>query len=112
MAGKKNYYISGEFNLICDVCSKKIKAHEARHRWDGFVVCKDDYEVRHEQDFVKANTDKISVPFQRPIPPDTFVAFFCTALTNQGVADFGAADCAKADYDLGLRTYTNLWEGR
>lgn len=28
----KNYFISGEFNLYCDVCSKKIKASEAKHR--------------------------------------------------------------------------------
>jgi len=65
---KKNYFKSGEWNLTCDVCSKKIKAHEAKHRWDGFIVCKDDWEPRHEQDFVKAKTDKITVPFQRPIP--------------------------------------------
>lgn len=68
MAGKKNYYVSGEFNLVCDVCSKKIKAHEAKQRWDGFIVCTDDYEVRHPQDFVRAKQDKITIPFQRPIP--------------------------------------------
>lgn len=70
---KKNHFISGEWNLICDVCSKKIKAHEARHRWDGFIVCSDDFEMRHPQDFVKANTDKLTVPFTRPRPVDLFV---------------------------------------
>ena len=65
---KKNFFISGEWNLTCDVCSKKIKAHEAKTRWDGFIVCGDCFENRHPQDFVKAQTDKISVPFQRPIP--------------------------------------------
>lgn len=70
---KKNHFISGEWNLICDVCSKKIKAHEARQRWDGFIVCPDDFENRHPQDFVKANTDKLTVPFVRPRPPDIFV---------------------------------------
>jgi len=69
---KKNYYISGEFNVTCDVCSKKIKAHEAKQRWDGLIVCKDDWEVRHSQDFVKAQTDKITVPFTRPIPTEVF----------------------------------------
>lgn len=66
---KKNHFISGEFNVVCDVCSKKIKAHESRQRWDGFIVCVDDFEPRHEQDFVRARQDKITVPFQRPIPP-------------------------------------------
>ena len=68
-----NYYILGEWNLICDVCGKKIKAHEAKHRWDGFVVCPSDFEYRHEQDFVRARQDKISVPFTRPRPVDVFV---------------------------------------
>jgi len=68
----KNYYLSGEFNLICDRCSKKIKAHEAKHEWTGFIVCGDCWEPRHEQDFVKARSDKITVPFTRPIPAYVF----------------------------------------
>jgi len=36
------------------------------HRWDGFIVCKEDWEARHPQDFIKAKTDRISVPFSRP----------------------------------------------
>ena len=69
----KNKYVSGQWNLICDVCGKKIKAGEAKHRWDGFVVCQSDFEYRHEQDFVRARQDKISVPFTRPRPVDVFV---------------------------------------
>ena len=68
----KNYYLSGEFNLTCDRCSKKIKAHQAKHEWTGFIVCGDCYETRHEQDFVRARQDKISVLFSRPIPTLTF----------------------------------------
>lgn len=68
----KNYFTSGDWNIICDVCSKKIKAHEAKQRWDGFIVCPADFEYRHPQDFVKSNIDKITVPFTRPIPPLIF----------------------------------------
>ena len=68
----KNYYVSGNWNVICDVCSKKIKASDAKQRWDGLIVCPSDFEHRHPQDFVKARTDKITVPFTRPIPPLTF----------------------------------------
>ena len=66
---KKNYYIPHEWNIVCDVCSKKIKASDAKQRWDGLIVCPSDFEYRHEQDYVKARTDKITVPFTRPIPP-------------------------------------------
>lgn len=70
--GGKNYYVSGSHNVTCDVCSRKIKSGQARKRWDGFIVCPDDYETRHPQDFVRARQDKISVPFTRPRPPDAF----------------------------------------
>ena len=68
----KNNYKTGDWNIICDVCAKKFKASEAKQRWDGLVVCPDDFEHRHPQDFVKAQTDKITVPFTRPIPTEVF----------------------------------------
>ena len=69
---KKNHFHSGDWNIVCDICSKKIKASESKLRWDGLIVCPSDFEHRHPQDFVKARTDKITVPFTRPIPPLTF----------------------------------------
>jgi hypothetical protein len=107
MAGK-NYYLSGEFNLVCDVCSKKIKAHESRHRWDGLIVCKDDWEIRHEQDFVKARQDKITIPFQRPIPTLVFEQV-CNLATSSAYANLATADCARADTTYGM-SYTELLE--
>ena len=67
-----NYYKAGEWNLICDVCGKKIKAGISKQRWDGFRVCPSCFEERHPQDFVRARQDKISVSFSRPIPTLTF----------------------------------------
>jgi hypothetical protein len=64
---EKNYYQSGGWNLICDVCSIKYKANKAKQRWDGFIVCPNCYEQRHPQDFVKTKQDKITVPYIRPI---------------------------------------------
>ena len=69
----KNYFASGQHNFICDVCGKKLKSGEGRKRWDGFYVCKDDFEQRHPQDFVRARQDKISVPWSRPLTTDKFV---------------------------------------
>lgn len=88
---KKNHYISGEWNVTCDVCSKKIKAHEARNRWDGLIVCPDDFEHRHPQDFVKARADKIVVDFQRPIQTPTY--YICTFEQSIGIAGLGVAGC-------------------
>lgn len=70
----KNHYASGEWNVICDSCGKKIKASDAKQRWDGFIVCPDDFEIRHEQDFVQSKFDKITVEFSRPRPTDLFTS--------------------------------------
>lgn len=69
----RNYYVSGGWNVICDSCGKKIKASEAKQRWDGLIVCPNDFEMRQPQDFVKARADKITVPFTRPRPTDEFI---------------------------------------
>jgi len=67
-----NFYKRGSWNLVCDRCSKKIKADESKLEWTGFIVCNDCYEQRHPQDFVKAKIDKIIVPYIRP-PSDTYI---------------------------------------
>lgn len=90
----KSHYIPGEWNLCCDVCNKKIKAHEARMRWDGFIVCPTDFEARHPQDFVKAKSDKITVAFTRPAYTPEY--FICTLEQSRGIAGLGVAGCLVA----------------
>ncbi len=70
----KNNYVSGDWNIHCMVCSKKIKASESKKRWDGLIVCKEDFEFRHPMDFLRAKVDKIAVPFIRKEPSDLFVS--------------------------------------
>lgn len=72
-------YVSGDWNAICDSCGKKVKASKLRRRWDGFMVCEDDYEMRHPQDFIRAKKDKISVPFTRPVPQERYISITWTA---------------------------------
>lgn len=100
------YYIPGSWNVICDSCGKKIKASEAKQRWDGLIVCPEDFEMRQPQDFVKARADKITVPFTRPRPTDVF-EFSCDLFTSSGIADVGVADCAKADNDQWWNDFYN-----
>ena len=66
-------YKSGDWLVICDSCSKKIKASKSKERWDGFRVCSECWEPRHPMDFIRARADKISVPFTRPQPADVFI---------------------------------------
>ena len=77
----RNYYNSGDHNVTCDVCSRKIKMSQAKSRWDGFLVCHADFEERHPQDFVRARQDKISVFITRPIPPLVFTVDYQMEIT-------------------------------
>ena len=92
----KNYYVSGNWNAICDVCSKKIKASDAKQRWDGLIVCPSDFEHRHEQDYVKARTDKITVQYTRPVPEYIFtnVVYTCTIDGKTAIAGLAVAGCS------------------
>jgi len=99
-------YKSGDWWAICDVCSKKVKASKIKHRWDGLLVCPEDFEHRHPQDFIKVRQDKITVPFLRPRPQDVFIevtyldTLTCTPTGRYAVADLGTANCATVDSTL------------
>jgi len=103
-----NYYISGDWNLTCDVCSKKVKASISKKRWDGYQVCPDCWEERQPLDFIRARIDKITVPFQRPIPTAEYI-FSCDLATGSAYADLATADCSQADQTWGI-SYQELFE--
>lgn len=86
-------YVKGDWLAICDVCGRQYKASYLRKRWDGLMVCSNDYEQRHPQDFVRGVKDTQVVPWVRDEVQDTFI-FSCNPMTNSAVADFGGADCA------------------
>jgi hypothetical protein len=91
-----NYYKRGAWNTICDSCGFKFKSTELRKDWRGLYLCKDDWSARHPQDFLRARTDKQSVPWARVEPVDDFVEI-CYMWERSAYADLASADCALAD---------------
>jgi len=61
-------YDEGNNWVVCDRCGMDMYASEARHTWDGLLVCPEDYEPRHDQDFVRSRKDKITADVVRPDP--------------------------------------------
>ena len=59
---------SYEYNAICDVCGFKFKASKLLKRWDGYMVCEKDYELRHPLDFYTTRNDTHLLPWTRPDP--------------------------------------------
>ena len=92
---------NGGWKVICDVCGRLFKEHDLQKRWDGVMVCSGDWEPRQPQDFVRGVADKQAPPWARPEASDDFI-FICTPITSQAIADYGQADCARADIDNGL----------
>lgn len=94
----RNHLLLGNWNALCDSCGRKFKALDLRKRWDGLMVCEEDYELRHDQDFLRVQKEKITVDFSRPYPTaDTFLPYICSVWGRFGMADIGTADCARAD---------------
>ena len=70
----KNHLLLGNWNALCDSCGRKYKASDLRKRWDGLMVCEEDWEQRHPMDLLRVQREQISVPFVRPYPAtDSFV---------------------------------------
>lgn len=47
----------GNHWVVCDVCGFDIRVKDIKERWDGLMVCPEDYELRHPQDFVRATDE-------------------------------------------------------
>lgn len=86
---------SGQYNVICDICGFKFKNVELKKDWRGLMVCKDDFELRNPQDFIRVKPERVAPPWVRPRPGDVFIEV-CTIVTSQGVAGKGTAGCAVA----------------
>lgn len=90
----KPYYLSGDHNAICDVCGREFKASRLVKRWDGFMVCREDWEPRHPQDFVRAKADLQAPQWTRPESKDMFVPiynqlYYAGNLVNANVINTG-----------------------
>ncbi len=56
----------GTWKAVCDRCGFDYHADQLKKTWDNFYVCKECWEPRHPQDFVKGVKDDPSVPWTRP----------------------------------------------
>lgn len=70
----RNYLKLGDWNALCDVCGFKFKASDLHKRWDGLMVCSDDYETRHPQDLLRVPRESVDVPWVRIDPDESFVS--------------------------------------
>ena len=107
----KNHLILGDWNVLCDSCGRKFKASQVQKRWDGLMVCKEDWEMRHPQDFLRVQKEKIAVPFSRPYPAqDTFIPW---NYTDREADTIGIVETLSKLYakNIGLRKTVSTLNG-
>lgn len=90
------YYKKGCWNAICDICGFKFKSDELRKNWKGLYVCKEDWEPRHPQDFLRARKESPSISWSRPKPTD-IEENVCYLWGKSAYADLAVVDCSQAD---------------
>jgi hypothetical protein len=89
-----NRFKLGDWFAICDECGFKFHASKLRKRWDGLMVCPEDFELRHPQDFARVVPDNPTPPWIRPPPADVFVQTLCSGQARSCVVDYAVVDCA------------------
>lgn len=64
--GGADYYAHGQWNALCDRCGFKFKSSQLRKEWTGLRTCRNCWEPRHPQDFVRGKADDQTIPWSRP----------------------------------------------
>lgn len=68
----KSYLKLGAWNAVCMVCGFNYKSTDLKKRWDGLMVCSDDFEFRNPQDFIRVPTE-IAIPEWTSPSQDVFL---------------------------------------
>ncbi len=55
----RNRYVPGEYKRECDSCGADFLRSELMRRWDGALVCKDDWEEKDPQLTKKVHKERL-----------------------------------------------------
>lgn len=75
----------GDWNALCDVCGFKFKSCDLKKRWDGYMVCKEDWEPKHPSLMYKAPKSEAGIPWSRSDDSGQQANGANTAVTKDGV---------------------------
>ena len=51
--GRADFLRLGDWNAVCFACGRKRKASDMRKHWQGYFVCKEEWEPRNTKDYAK-----------------------------------------------------------
>lgn len=70
--GRADFWKRGQWLAVCDICGMKYHSGDLKERWDGLMTCRQDWNPRQPQDFVRGIPDPQAVPWSRPDVPPPF----------------------------------------
>jgi len=72
--GRADFWAAGDWNAVCYECGRKRKASTLVRHWQGYYVCREHWEPRQPQDFVRTVQDVQTPAWTQPMPTDSFAA--------------------------------------
>lgn len=77
MSGKRTRnpgWQNGQHWVVCDRCEDVVRKRDVQKEWTGLVVCKECFEQKHEQEYVRGRPEKIAADQPlRPEPEDNYI---------------------------------------
>jgi len=96
MTDSADYLKLGDWNAACYQCGRKRKAGWLLKYWQGYYVCREHWEARQPQDFVRSVPDNQTPPWVQP-QSDTFLPM-CTPMTSSAVPGKAGPGCMVPGY--------------
>lgn len=62
-------FVGGQWNAECDVCGRVFKSAQLSRAWDYSMRCRECWETRQPQDFVRAIPEDTAAPWSREWVP-------------------------------------------
>lgn len=91
--GRADYLELSSWNAICYFCGRKRKSTDMKKQWQGFWVCKEEWEPRQPQDFVKNVVDNQAPPWSQPPAAPVFIGV-CTVAGRNALPGVAIPHCA------------------
>lgn len=102
--GHADYLKLGDTNAICDTCGFKYKISELSKQWDGLMTCKDCWDYRHPQEYIRGIPDTGNPPANpRPEAADQYENL--TATTTPAVPASGTPQANSLSKNVIVQVY-------
>lgn len=100
--GRADFLAPGDWNAQCYECGRKRKASTLMRYWQGYWICKEHWNPRQPQDFVRAVPDIQTPPWVQPMPAAVFAIsdLICTESSDLTAFDPMIYICTETLYPL------------